>query len=98
MIKNTLYSDAMSVAIAHVVKESNSDHIRSVHWSERGVTKHRNLFGTKFDYEYVDILVETTDGEGEAHEEWEIRVTFYENERFRFPVISPKYVTRKLLK
>jgi hypothetical protein len=105
MIKNNLYSQAMSASIDYVVKNSGSDHIHSVHWTERGTTKETPLYFQSVDafsfvneYEYVDILIETTNNEGEAHEEWSIRVLFERRGSFLFPVILPKYVNLKLLK
>ena len=103
MIKTNLYSQAMSASIDYVVKNSGSDHIHSVHWTERGTTKNVDpvgylAFGYLDDYKYVDILIETTDDEGEAHEAWDIRVLFERQGSFLIPVILPKYVNLKLLK
>ena len=61
------YGNAMKRAIGYVMAMSTSDHIHSVHWTQHG-----------FDGEerYLDVLIETTDIDGQADEKWEIRVRY----------------------
>lgn len=61
------YANAMKRAIDYVMDMSTSDHIHSVHWTQHG-----------FDGEnrYLEILIETTNIEGEADEKWEIIVRY----------------------
>ena len=64
------YAEAMKTAISHVVKLSSAYHIHSVRWTHHGFNGEER---------YLDVLIETTNIEGEADEKWEIRVRYANN-------------------